>query len=207
MTDNEGCFLAVCAGTRAPADDVIVLPPRRGASRRISGCSFPTTAMSRSNITPSQSTSVKASSAAMSIGGRLEWFMAPRKTVFFGCAQTDTEICKPSFFLVVVFGGFGHRVVCASARTPQNAIHAHRYVHQTVQDMIIRRSGTTSEACFLENVWKSNVRRARRASLAFIFWKLLPMDVIDMIANRDRRVVVWAWEVDENLFEMETRAK
>lgn len=39
------------------------------------------------------------------------------------------------------------------------------------------------EVAFLENVWRAQAQIARCASLSLIFWRLLPMDVIRLIAS------------------------
>lgn len=39
------------------------------------------------------------------------------------------------------------------------------------------------EVCALENIWRDHALRAREDSLSFIFYRILPLDVVRMIAR------------------------
>ena len=43
---------------------------------------------------------------------------------------------------------------------------------------------STHEACVLENIWRERVLLARRVSLSLIFLRILPLEIVHLIALR-----------------------
>jgi len=55
---------------------------------------------------------------------------------------------------------------------------SHGAVHATVQ-----RTGMVNEVCFLENVWRQSARTLHRHMVRRAFWRRLPLELCDAIAD------------------------